>query len=110
MTDQTGEKRSNTGTEWPMEATGGSSRSVRPIPHRGELRHQLAGYLRTEGPRAGTRTDERAGHIERDGKEAIRNLLLETSTGQDITDNTCRLLVDAYGWEGAWLVCHYNDG
>jgi PAS domain S-box-containing protein len=41
---------------------------------------------------------------ERDGKEAIRQLLLETSTDQEIAASVCRLLVDDYGYESAWIV------
>ncbi|WP_165857820.1 PAS domain S-box protein [Halonotius pteroides] len=41
---------------------------------------------------------------ERDGKEAIRQLLLQTSTDREIAMSVCRLLVDAYGYEAAWVV------
>jgi PAS domain S-box-containing protein len=41
---------------------------------------------------------------ERDGKEAIRRLLLETSTDTEITASVCRLLVDGYGCAAAWVV------
>ena len=41
---------------------------------------------------------------ERDGKEAIRQLLLQTSTDQEIADSVCRLLVDSYGYEAAQVV------
>jgi PAS domain S-box-containing protein len=46
---------------------------------------------------------------ERDGKEAIRQLLLETSTDQDIVDTACRLLVESYGCEAAWVVWQETD-
>lgn len=38
---------------------------------------------------------------ERDSKEAIRQLFLETSTDGELADGVCRLLVDAYGYEAA---------
>jgi PAS domain S-box-containing protein len=41
---------------------------------------------------------------ERNGKEAIRQLLLQTSTDQEIADSVCRLLVDSYGYEAAQVV------
>ncbi|WP_160169599.1 PAS domain S-box protein [Natronomonas moolapensis] len=41
---------------------------------------------------------------ERDGKEAVRQLLLETSTDREIAASVCRLLVDEYGYEAAWVV------
>ncbi|WP_246989540.1 bacterio-opsin activator domain-containing protein [Halorientalis marina] len=41
---------------------------------------------------------------ERDGKEAIRQLLLQTSTDTEIAASVCRLLVDDYGYEAAWVV------
>jgi PAS domain S-box-containing protein len=41
---------------------------------------------------------------ERDGKEAVRQLLLQTSTDREIAASVCRLLVDDYGYEAAWVV------
>jgi PAS domain S-box-containing protein len=41
---------------------------------------------------------------ERDGKEAIRQLLLQTSTDREIVASVCRLLVNDYGYEAAWVV------
>jgi PAS domain S-box-containing protein len=41
---------------------------------------------------------------ERNSKEAIRQLLLRTSTEQEIADSVCRLLVDSYGYEAAHVV------
>jgi PAS domain S-box-containing protein len=41
---------------------------------------------------------------ERDGKEAIRELLLETSADGEIATSVCRLLVESYGYEAAWVV------
>jgi len=41
---------------------------------------------------------------ERDGKEAIRQLLLETSTDREIAASVCRLLVEDYGYEAGWVV------
>jgi PAS domain S-box-containing protein len=38
---------------------------------------------------------------ERDGKEAIRQLLLETSTNREIAASVCSLLVNDYGYESA---------
>lgn len=46
---------------------------------------------------------------ERDGKEAIRELLLETSTDGEIAASVCRLLVESYGYEAAWVVCSGDD-
>lgn len=47
---------------------------------------------------------------ERDGKEAIRRLLLESSTDAEIAGNSCRLLVDVYGYDAAWVVRTPDDG
>jgi|APHM01.1.fsa_nt_gi PAS domain S-box len=41
---------------------------------------------------------------ERDGKEAIRQLLLETSTDREVASSACRVLVDDYGYEAARVV------
>jgi PAS domain S-box-containing protein len=41
---------------------------------------------------------------ERDGKEAIRQLLVESSQVTAIADGVCRLLVETYGYEAAWIV------
>ena len=41
---------------------------------------------------------------ERDGKEAVRQLLLQTSTDREIAASVCRLLVDDYGYKAAWVV------
>lgn len=41
---------------------------------------------------------------ERDGKEAIRQLLLQTSTSREIAASVCHLLVNDYGYESAWVV------
>jgi PAS domain S-box-containing protein len=41
---------------------------------------------------------------ERDGKEAIRQLLLQTSTNREIAASVCHLLVNDYGYESAWVV------
>jgi PAS domain S-box-containing protein len=47
---------------------------------------------------------------ERDGKEAIRQLLLQSSTDDEIASSVCRLLVDTYGYEAAWLVRNHDTG
>ena len=49
------------------------------------------------------RTESRL-RVERDGKEAIRRLLLQTATVEDIAENACRLLVEVYGYEAVWIV------
>ena len=41
---------------------------------------------------------------ERDGKEAVRELLVESSPVDEIAEGVCRLLVEAYGYEAAWIV------
>jgi PAS domain S-box-containing protein len=41
---------------------------------------------------------------ERDGKEAIRQLLFQTAGDDQIAESVCRLLVDEYGYEAAWVV------
>ena len=41
---------------------------------------------------------------ERDGKEAIRQLLLETATDGTLADNVCQQLVETHGYSGAWVV------
>lgn len=41
---------------------------------------------------------------ERDGKEVIRQLLVESSQVAEIADGVCRLLVETYGYEAAWVV------
>lgn len=45
---------------------------------------------------------------ERDSKEAIRQLLLQTSTDQELAATVCRLVVDAYGYAAAWVVSDYD--
>lgn len=47
--------------------------------------------------------------IERDGKEAIRKLLL--AAGDDgIEATTCRLLVEEYEYDAAWITRQYDEG
>ncbi|MDR9382687.1 MAG: PAS domain S-box protein, partial [Natronomonas sp.] len=41
---------------------------------------------------------------ERDGKEAIRQLILQTSTDREIAASVCHLLVNDHGYESAWVV------
>ena len=41
---------------------------------------------------------------ERDGKEAIRQLLLETATDGTLAENVCQQLVAIHGYTGAWIV------
>ncbi|MGM0605090.1 MAG: PAS domain S-box protein [Halobacteriota archaeon] len=41
---------------------------------------------------------------ERDGKEAIRQLLLETATDGTLAENVCQQLVATHGYTGAWIV------
>jgi len=41
---------------------------------------------------------------ERDGKEAIQRLLLQTATDSEIADSFCRLLVTTYNHDAAWVV------
>jgi len=41
---------------------------------------------------------------ERDGKEAIRQLLLETATDGTLAENVCQQLVETHGYSGAWVV------
>jgi PAS domain S-box-containing protein len=55
------------------------------------------------------RANERA-RSERDGKEAIRQLLLQTATDSEITHSVCQLLVDTYGYEAAWAVQSHDGG
>ncbi|MGQ4556882.1 PAS domain S-box protein [Halobellus sp. GM3] len=47
---------------------------------------------------------------ERDGKEAIRQLLLQTSTNREIAASVCHLLVNDYGYESAWVVRKQGPG
>lgn len=41
---------------------------------------------------------------EHDSKEAVRQLLVESSPVEVIGEGVCRLLVEAYGYEAAWIV------
>lgn len=41
---------------------------------------------------------------ERDGKEAIRQLLLETTTDDTLAETVCQQLVETHGYAGAWIV------
>lgn len=41
---------------------------------------------------------------ERDGKEAIRQLLLQTTTDGTLAENVCQQLVETHGYSGAWVV------
>ncbi|MCL9817511.1 PAS domain S-box protein [Natronocalculus amylovorans] len=41
---------------------------------------------------------------ERDGKEAIRQLLLQTATDGTFAENVCQQLVETHGYSGAWVV------
>ena len=41
---------------------------------------------------------------ERDGKEAIRQLLLQTATDGTLAENVCQQLVEGHGYAGAWIV------
>jgi PAS domain S-box-containing protein len=63
---------------------------------------------RKERERELERTREQV-RSERDGKEAIRKLLLETSGDGATAENVCRLLVDSYGYEAAWVVRDPGD-
>ena len=47
---------------------------------------------------------------ERDGKEAIRELLLETTDIVGIAESVCRLLVADHGYDGAWVVRRASNG
>ncbi|MCU4926452.1 helix-turn-helix domain-containing protein [Halobacteria archaeon AArc-dxtr1] len=55
------------------------------------------------------RTRERA-ERERDSKESIRRLVLETSTEREIADSICRLLVDEHGYAAAWVAQRSTHG
>ena len=41
--------------------------------------------------------------IERDGKEVVRKLLLETTSMANIAAAVCKQLIDLYGYSGAWV-------
>jgi PAS domain-containing protein len=41
--------------------------------------------------------------VERDGKEAVRKLLLETTSMANIAAVVCEQLIDLYGYAGAWV-------
>ncbi|ESS10269.1 MAG: PAS sensor histidine kinase [uncultured archaeon A07HR60] len=45
---------------------------------------------------------------ERDGKEAIRRLLLRTATDREIADSFCSLLTTNHDYDAAWVVQSYN--
>jgi PAS domain S-box-containing protein len=47
---------------------------------------------------------------ERDGKEAIRQLLLQNSTDREIAESVCQLLVESHGYAGAWIVRKDGNG
>lgn len=47
---------------------------------------------------------------ERDGKEAVRELLLETTDIRAIAESVCRLLVVEHGYDGAWVVRRTSNG
>jgi PAS domain S-box-containing protein len=40
---------------------------------------------------------------ERDGKEAVRQLLLQRATATEIAESACQLLVSKYGYAAAWV-------
>lgn len=50
------------------------------------------------------RTAKQQAQSERDGKEAVRELLIEASSVGVIGEGVCRLLVEEYGYEAAWIV------
>ena len=41
--------------------------------------------------------------VERDGKEAVRKLLLETTSMENIAAAVCKQLTNLYGYSGAWV-------
>jgi PAS domain S-box-containing protein len=52
---------------------------------------------------------EQQARSERDGKEAIRQLLLRSATDTEITENVCQVLVDSYGYESAWITRLFEE-
>jgi predicted DNA binding protein/PAS domain-containing protein len=48
--------------------------------------------------------------VERDSKEAVRNLLLETTSIANIAAAVCKQLIDLYGYSGAWVYAEPASG
>lgn len=46
---------------------------------------------------------------ERDGKEAVRALLLESTVADGVSETACQVLVDMHGYDAAWLVSRATD-